>query len=72
MEFKIRVEHKGEVYESNYSERTQEDIDSIEQIVKGAPEGQVIMLSLENGVNKYYFGSKILAESIITIVSKEK
>lgn len=66
----ISIEYKDKTFISDYVEVTDEKVNEIEELVKDGASGRLHYLSLKSANKQYSFPSKILEESIFSIVRK--
>lgn len=75
---KIRLEYKNKVYESNSDEFTSEQENELIELIKKSAIGELNHLSFGLTLkdkfikNQFYFPSKVLKKSIITIIYLEE
>ncbi len=65
----ITLETKDQVYWSDTTEMTTEEVQGVVLLCEKAVKGDVNMLSFSNGQEQYFFGKEIIKESIITIIT---
>ena len=68
MKIQIKLDYNDKVYLSNSQECTKEDVEQTKDLIKKISEGKVTRLSIENGVEEYFFTKSILEMSIITVI----
>jgi len=70
MKTAIKLEYKGIVYTSEYSETTEEEFNEIDNLVTLAVKGKLDYMTIINNSERYFFNKEILKESILTIKTK--
>jgi len=70
--FRIKVEYRDKVYNSNLATVSDAKMKEIESIIEKVSKGETNFLSIQNDGEEYYFPEKVIQESIISIVKKEK
>jgi len=68
MKIQIKLDYNNKVYLSNTQECTEEDVEQAKDLIKKISEGKVTHLSIENGVEEFFFTKSILEMSIITVI----
>ena len=63
----IEVSYRGEIYNSEVKQVTDVELVKLRNTAAYAVSGDIDHLEITNGHKKYFFGKKILQESIITI-----
>lgn len=64
----IQIEYNGKSYTSDSIERSEEELEKLEEICILSAQGKSTYLTFQTGNKKYFFPEKILNASIISII----
>jgi len=68
MKLSIKIEYKDKVYTSNYAEVSEEEKNELNDLIEKAVDGKASHLTFKKDNQNYFFGKKILEESVVSII----
>ena len=69
MKVSIKLEYKDKVYTSDYAEISEEEKNQLTELIEKIVEGKATHFTFQKDNQNYYFGKKVLEESIVTITN---
>jgi hypothetical protein len=67
MKISIKLEYRDKIYTSDYAEMTEEEYKQMTDLIEKIVEGKVTYFTFKKDNQNFYFGQKILEESIVTV-----
>lgn len=67
MKVSIKLEYRDKTYTSDYAEMTEEEYKQMTDLIEKIVEGKVTYFTFKKANQNFYFGQKILQESIVTV-----